>query len=250
MLAALVLAPPIAVHAQGSAPVLAAAGDDQSGDQSPDQDTTGTDTGDTGQAAAPAKVAPHDFASGVAALNGDNFDDKIGAVNFLSGLGDPRAVPVLQALAQDRLFARADGSLIYKDGDDFKDALTGAAVTGVKADDLSDVTVNNRLRGILQGVLGQMTLQSPDPALRIKAAQAIADQPTPSSIDDLTKALASEQDPAVREAMGKTLAMLDLRSADKARRLAAIEIFEGSSDPNVRGQLLRLLDAESRSRGP
>jgi urea transport system permease protein len=245
MLAALLLAPPIAVHAQGSTPVVAAAGDDQSGEQSPDQDTTGSDSGDTGQAAAPAKVAPHDFASGVAALNGDNFDDKIGAVNFLSGLGDPRAVPVLQALAQDRLFARTDGSLIYKDGDDFKDALTGAAVSGVKADDLSDVTVNNRLRGILQGVLGQMTLQSPDPALRIKAAQAIADQPTPSSIDDLTKALAGEQDAAVREAMSKTLAMLDLRSADKARRLAAIERLQGSSDPNVRGQLLRLLDAES-----
>jgi len=239
VLAGLLLAPPFATYAQTTAP----SSEDQSGEQPPDQDM-GTDTGDTGQAAAPAKVVPHDFASGVAALNGDTFDDKIAAVTFLSGLGDPRGVPVLQALAQDRLFARTDGSLIYKEGDAYKDALTGAAVTGVKPDDLSDVTVNNRLRGILQGVLGQLTLLSPDPQQRIKAAQAIADQPTPNSVGDLTKALAQEKDPAVREAMNKTLAVLDLRSPDKARRLAAIESLKESSDPSVRGQLLRLLDGE------
>ena len=49
----------------------------------------------------------------------------------------------------------------------------------------------------------------------------------------------------MREAMSKTLAMLDLRSPDKARRLAAVDRLKGSSDPNVRGQLLRLLDAET-----
>ena len=243
VLGALTFLPSIAAHADDSSSAPAAAGEDQSGDQPPDQDTT--DTGDAGQAAAPAKVTPHDLTSGVAALNSDSFDDKIGAVTFLSGLGDPRAVTVLQAFAQERLFARMDGSLIYKEGDGYKEALTGQPVTGVKPDDLSDVTVNNRLRGVLQGVLGQLTLQSPDAALRIKAAQAIADQPTPSSVADLTKALDKESDPAVREAMTKTLAMLDLRSPDKARRLAAIDRLKGSSDPNVRGQLLRLLDAET-----
>jgi urea transport system permease protein len=219
-------------------------GTEDQGNPSPDQDTSGTDTGDTAQPAAP-KVAPHDFASGVAALNSDSFDDKIGAVTFLSGLSDPRVVPVLQALAQDRLSARADGSLIYKDGDIYRDAMTGQPVRDVKPDDLSDVTENNRLRGVLQGVLGQLTLGSPDPALRIKGAQAIADQPTPSSIADLTKALANEHDPDVREAMTKTLAMLDLRSPDKAKRLAAVDRLKGSTDPNVRGQLLRLLANET-----
>jgi urea transport system permease protein len=245
LLGALALPPTITAYADDASPAPAAAGADQSGDQPPDQDTTGTDTGDNGQAAAPAKVAPHDFASGVAALNSDSFDDKIGAVTFLSALGDSRAVAVLQALAEERLSARTDGSLIYKEGDGFKDALTGRPLTGVKPDDLSDVTVNNRLRGVLQGVLGQLTLQSPDAALRIKAARAIADQPTPSSVADLTRALDKESDPAVREAMTKTLAMLDLRSPDKARRLAAIDRLKGSSDPNVRGQFLRLLDAET-----
>ena len=243
VLGALAVPLPFAAHADDSPSAPATAGADQSGDQPPDQDST--DTGDTGQAAAPAKVAPHDFASGVAALNSDSFDDKIGAVTFLSGLGGPRAVAVLQALAQDQLFARMDGSLIYKQGDGFKDAITGQPVAGVKPDDLSDVTVNNRLRGVLQGVLGQLTLQSPDAALRIKAAQAIADQPTPSSVADLTKALDKESDPAVREAMTKTLAMLDLRNPDKAQRLGAIERLKDSNDPNVRGQLLRLLDTET-----
>ncbi len=243
VLGALAFLPSIAAHAGNSSSAPAAVGEDQSGDQLPDQDTT--DTGDAGQGAAPAKVAPHDFASGVAGLNSDSFDDKIGAVTFLSGLGDPRAVAVLQALAGDRLSARMDGSLIYKEGDGFKDALTGQTALEVKPDDLSDVTVNNRLRGVLQGVLGQLTLQSPDAALRIKAAQAIADQPTPNSVADLTKALDNESDPAVREAMTKTLAVLDLRNPDKAQRLTAIGRLKASNDPNVRGQLLRLLDAET-----
>jgi hypothetical protein len=155
LLVALAVALPVAVRAQGAAQMPAAGTDaDQTGDQPPDQDTTGVDTGDTGQPAAPAKIVPHDLASGVAALNSDSFDDKIAAVNFLAALGDTHVVPVLQALAQDRLFARSDGSLIYKEGEGYKDALTGRAVSGIKADDLSDVTVNNRLRGILQGLLG------------------------------------------------------------------------------------------------
>ena len=244
VLATLVVAPALATRADDAVPASPGT-EDQSGDQPSDQDQTGMDAGDTGQAAAPAKIIPHDFPSGVAALNSDSFDDKIGAVNFLVGLGDARVVTVLQALAQERLFARMDGSLVYKEGDGYKDAVTGEAARDAKPDDLSEVTVNNRMRGILQGVLGQLTLGSPDPALRIKAAQAIADQPAPSSVTDLTAALDKERDPAVRDAMTRTLAVLDLRSPDKARRLAAIDRLKGSSDPNIRGQLLRLLDGES-----
>jgi urea transport system permease protein len=243
LLAALALTPPHAALAQDSS--TSPPGSDQSGDQTPDQDTTGTDTGDTGQAPAPVKAAPHDFASGVAALDSDTFDEKIAAVNFLSGLGDPRVVTVLQALDHDRLFARADGSIVMQEGNLYADAVSGKPISGINPDDLSVVVVNDRLRGILEGVLGQLTLQSPDAALRIQAAQAIAEQPTPNSIADLTNALKTETDPAVREAMTKTLALLDLGSPDKTRRLAAIAQLKGSSDPEVRGQLLRLLASEN-----
>jgi urea transport system permease protein len=199
--------------------------------------------------AAPA-AAPHDFASGVAALNGDSFDDKIAAVNFLGGLNDPRAVPVLQALANDALFATSDNAVVYKAGDQYRDAVTGKPVPVAKPDDLSEITINNRLRGVLQGVLGQLSLLSPDPALRIQAAQAIANQPTADSAKRLTAALAKETDASVREAMQATLSLIDLRSPDRARRLAAINALAGSTDPHVRGQLEALLanekDAELR----
>ena len=137
--------------------------------------------GDTGQAAAPAKVAPHDFASGVAALNADSFDDKIARGEFprrpqrsagRAGAAGAGRGPALRRIGR---FAGLQGWRRLQ-----RDAVTGKPVTGVKPDDLSDVTVNNRLRGVLQGVLGQLTLLSPDPALRITAAQAIADQPTPT----------------------------------------------------------------------
>ena len=240
VLVVLAFSAPLSVHAQDSA----AASDDQSAAGAQDQDTSGTENGEAGQAAQ-EEAAPHDFASGVAALNGDNFDTKIAAVNFLAGLSDPRVVPVLQALAAERLFVQMDGSLVIKRGNNYEDAVSGKPVSGVKPDDLSEVVINNRLRGILEGVLGQSALLSPDPEKRIAAAQAIAQQPTPNAIGDLTKALAKEANPAVRSAMDDSLAMLDLGSADKARRLAAIERLKGSNDPAVRGQLLRLLGKES-----
>ncbi len=201
--------------------------------------SSGTDNG-----AAIQTAAPHDFATGVAALNGDSFDDKIAAVNFLGGLNDPRAVPVLQALANDALFAASDNTVIYKVGDTYRDAMTGKAASVANPDDLSEITINNRLRGVLQGVLGQLSLLSPDSNLRIQAARAIATQPTADSEERLTAALAKESDPAVRQAMQATLSLIDLRSPDRARRLAAIDALSGSTDPNVRGQLQALLAGE------
>src|SRR5579862_1698947 len=194
-------------------------------------------------AAAPA-AALRDFASGVGALNGDSFDDKIAAVNFLGGLNDPRAVPVLQALANDALFVTSDNAIVLKSGDQYLDALTAKPVSIANPDDLSEITINNRLRGVLQGVLGQLSLLSPDPALRIEAAQAIANQPTADAADRLSAALAKETVASVRQAMQATLSLIDLRSTDRARRLVAIDALSGSTDPRVKGQLETLLTDE------
>ncbi len=230
------LTPVLALADDGGAPSAAASDDQQSGDAGnpPDAD----------QGAAQQSSPPHDFASAVAALNADSYDDKIAAVNFLGALNEPLAVPVLQALARDGLFAAADNSLVYKDGDAYRDAVTGKPVAVANPDDLSEVTINNRLRGVLQGVLGQLSLLSPDPKLRIEAAQAIATQPTADSAERLSAALAKETDPAVRQTMQATLSLIELRSPDRATRLAAINALSGSTDPNVRGQLQALLASE------
>lgn len=238
VLAAFAVLMPAASRADDATSTSGAVGDDAQ------PDNAGNPSDQPSDDATAAAAAPHDFASGVAALNGDTFDDKIAAVNFLGGLNDPRAVPVLQALANDGLFAASDNSLVLKDGALYRDAVTGQPVTVANPDDLSEVTINNRLRGVLQGVLGQLSLLSPDPKLRIQAAQAIATQPTADSAARLTAALAKETEPAVRQAIQATLALIDLRSPDRASRLAAINRLSGSTDPNVKGQLQALLVTE------
>ena len=53
-----------------------------------------------------------DFAAAVAGLGGDGFAAKEKAIVALGKLGDPRAVPILQALGDDRLRRAADGRIV------------------------------------------------------------------------------------------------------------------------------------------
>ncbi|MDR3439804.1 urea ABC transporter permease subunit UrtB [Telmatospirillum sp.] len=185
-----------------------------------------------------------DFESAVKALNGDSYDDKIAAIEALGALADGRAAPVLQAMLDGHLAALPDQSLVISENGAYRDALTGAILNDVKADDLSDITINNRVRGVLDGVLGQLSLKSPDPDARRKAAQAMADRRTPGAAEVLRAMLAGETDASVRSTVEAALGTLDLLSPDRSRRLAAIAILAGSSDPNVKGQLERLQDGE------
>jgi urea transport system permease protein len=190
-------------------------------------------------------AAPPDYQTAVAALNGDTYDDKIAAVQALGTLGDGRAIPVLKAMLDGRLSATSDGAVIYAQSDVYIDAATGKPVARVETADLSDITVNNRVRGVIEGVLGELSLRDPDPAARRQAAQAIADQRTAAAADKLRKALAQESDAKVRRAMQTALATFDLEDADRAKRLAAIAILADSTDPGIGGLLARQLDRET-----
>src|ERR1044071_7667062 len=50
-----------------------------------------------------------DLASAVAGLGGDSFAAKEKAIGALGKLGDPRAVPILKALSEDRLRKTPEG---------------------------------------------------------------------------------------------------------------------------------------------
>ncbi len=219
--------------------------DDQSGDAfSQGGVVKEGDDADAAKSAPAAPVAISDFASAVKALNTDDTEQKIKAVQFLGGAGDARAVPLLQALANDGLFVTKDGALVYAAGAGYRDALTGSEAAGLKSDGLTEIGANNRLRGIIQGVVGQLGLFGPDPSARRKAVQAIVSQPTPEGAAMLRQALAKETDPGAKAAIEVALSQFDLADADPAKRLAAVQALAGSNDPNVKGLLQHLLSAE------
>jgi len=190
-------------------------------------------------AAAPARA--DDLAGAVAGLGGDSFAAKEKAVVALGKLGDPRAVPILKALSEDRLRKAPDGRVVILNtiGGTTKlsDAATGQEVSDLGPDSLDRIIVNNRLRNAIDGALGALTLFSPDRNARLAAAQDALRRPSPDSVALLEKALAAEQDSEIRGAMQRSLSAARLMAGSKEERLAAIRALGTATDPQVKNLL-------------
>jgi urea transport system permease protein len=182
-----------------------------------------------------------DFAALVGGLAEGSFADKEKAVMGLGGLGDPRAIPIFQALSDGRLFKSADGRVVVSvtagGTTRLRDAITGEDIAGIEPDRLSRIIVNNRLRGAIEGALGALTLFSTDPASRLAAAQDALRHPSAAEAALLEKAIAVEKDPEIRAAMQQSLAAARLVSGSKEERLAAVRTLGTTTDPQIRNLL-------------
>ena len=182
-----------------------------------------------------------DFAALVGNLAGDSFAEKETAVIALGELGDPRAVPVFQALSDGRLLKSADGHVVISVTNGgttrVRDAVTGDDIAGVDPDNFGRIIVNNRLRGAIEGALGALTLFSTDPAARLSAAQHALRHSSAAEAALLEKAIAAEKDPEIRAAMQQSLAAARLVSGSKEERLAAVRALGTTTDPQIRNLL-------------
>src|SRR6266481_1762070 len=99
--------------------------------------------------ASSALVLANDFAALVGGLAGDSFAEKERSVAALGALGDPRAIAILQALADGRLFIGDDRRAVVTTTEGgttkFRDAVTGADIASPGQPSFSRVIVNNRL---------------------------------------------------------------------------------------------------------
>lgn len=203
-----------------------------------------------GAAAAVAPEKPLDFAGAVNALNADGFAEKGKAIERLTALGDARAVPVLQALADGRLFTRkSDGVLVIGDraGNEVRLTLATTLEPGgtVAPATLEPVFVNNNLRNTLRQSVGRLGLLNSDPAARRRAADALIGGATADAVGLLREALAKETDAGVKRTMALALAAAEAADPDKAKRLAAVELLGGSTDMRVRSILQNRMGAEN-----
>jgi urea transport system permease protein len=193
--------------------------------------------------ATPVSAKADDFAALVENFAGESFAEKEKAVIGLGGLGDPRAVPVFQALSDGRLLRSADGRVVISVTNGgttrVRDAVTGDDIPGVDPDSFGRIIVNNRLRGAIEGALGALTLFSTDPVARLTAAQDALRHPSAAEAALLEKAIAAEKDPEIHAAMQQSLAAARLVSGTKEERLAAVRALGTTTDPQIRN----LLDA-------
>jgi urea transport system permease protein len=186
-----------------------------------------------GSATALAPEIVRDLAFG----DGDVRDKAIAA---LVASGDARALPVLEAWRDGA--ARRDSSerVLLVDGDAAIDAASGAAVTPVPSD-LDEVILNNRLRRELDGAINALRLASPDRAVRIAAAKALAGDADAMALPAIKAALARERDPDIKASLTLTGASIQLASSDRDTRLAAIKALSDSDMATTRSLLQALL---------
>jgi urea transport system permease protein len=136
--------------------------------------------------------------------HGDN-DQKVEAIGALVAEADPRAIEVLTRFAAGEV--EVDGSKV-------------------------EVMINNRLRSAVADALAALRLLAPERNLRLAAAKELATGADASMLPLVKKALEKETDAQIRPLLELVAASMEMKSGDRAQRLAAIRMLGESTSPN------------------
>ncbi|WP_119270206.1 urea ABC transporter permease subunit UrtB [Taklimakanibacter deserti] len=189
-----------------------------------------------------------DLAVEIKGLDTASFPQKEKAIAAIAGTGDMRVAAVLTALNDNKLLIRkSDRLVVIAEGNVIENAATGEELGEAQATDLDKIAINNKIRRQLKVILGNLTLFSDDPAVRLKAAHDIFRSRDLSAMQPLKDALAKEQDPRVKLVLEQVMAALTLVSdAPEAEKLAAVTIVKARGDQDA----LSLLASVAAGSGP
>jgi len=208
-----------------------------------------------------AAAAEEELRPLIDALAAEDFEARTEAVNALAAAGDPRVVPVLEALADGNLYVRRGsdepGRVVAGERQgmrayDLADPLTGEALGEVGRREVSSIAVNNALRSTIDAAIAGLTLLSPDPATRRAAARDLQARGDPSALPLLERAIDEEKVADIRTLMELARASLILQSAaplsevGESEKIAAIETVAARGG----GDAVRLLSALVDSASP
>jgi urea transport system permease protein len=167
----------------------------------------------------------------------DKFPQSEKAVSELAAEAPPQAAAILDALGDNRLLIDPSDHLVaYKTtAGAILNAKTGAPVEGVEPEAFKKVRVNNALRNAIQGAMGSLTLASPDPEKRLKAAQDVFTTRDAKALPTLQAQLAKENDPRVTAALKLAQAAIFATSdsASVPDRQSAIATLKARGDQDA-----------------
>jgi len=177
----------------------------------------------------------------LAALPSAGYAEKQALIRQMVELHDPHVRPVLDAMLQGRLYARAGDSKVFiVAGDEMlklTDPLTGGAAGSAAPEELGKIGVNNQLRKALRVALAQFDLSSADVATRLGAVREILRAVDAESIALLQERLKAESNTAVKREIRAGLALADLDADDAKTRLAAVNTLAESLNVDVYNRL-------------
>ncbi|MEM0922746.1 MAG: urea ABC transporter permease subunit UrtB, partial [Pseudomonadota bacterium] len=186
----------------------------------------------------------------VAQLPEGKFDERAEVIDKIATTGDPRAVPLLEALSEGELqqMKKTDAIVrVVREGKIFTafDPLTGAEIGEIGRRDARKIRVNNRLRRQISNAVAVMTLQAPDREVRLEAAAQAFKSGDPGKLPALRAALELEEDAEVRSAFEDAVAAATLGSdAGEAEKIAALELLAGRADQQALSLVTRAAEGE------
>ena len=168
-------------------------------------------------------------------------DDRIEAMSQAVPQGDAALRAFLEAVLADGVKVH-DGRVYVLRGDAY--VLAGTDETAEPPDEAEDVVNNNRMRGELEAAIAALSLLADDRATRAAAIDALRGRPDAARLPLVERAIASEQDPRLREGLLRLQDMMRLWAADRTLRLDAARALANSADPAIRASLLQRLAEE------
>ncbi|MFZ6749796.1 urea ABC transporter permease subunit UrtB [Undibacterium sp. Ren11W] len=173
-------------------------------------------------------------------LTGDDPDARIAAVAKIAALASPEAQQVLNALKNDSAYSTPDGEfLIVADGKAFH-PLSGQ--TSETPDGIDGVTVNNRLRAVVDGALSGFKLLSPERTVRLSAALELQKSAAIEQIPLIKIAISKEPDDEILAILRMVMASANLQSPDAAIRRQAAHALAETNNANLKPVLQAMLE--------
>jgi len=187
------------------------------------------------------------YESALAGFTTDSFADTDAAVGAVAASGSPLALQVIDTLQAGRLMFNAEAKKVYlrEASGAILDAATGQAASGVSADSLKPVRVNNRVRRAIEAAVGSLTLLSPDPGKRLEAARAVFKSRETSALKTLNAAIDKETDSRVKQALieARAAAIISSPDASPSEKIDAIAVIRDRGDQDARGLLASIPDS-------
>lgn len=172
-------------------------------------------------------------------LAGDDPDARIAAVTQIAALANEDARKILNAINNDALYATPAGDVyIIEDTEAFNPATDK---TGPAPDDAEGITVNNRLRGVVESALSGLQLFSQDRKARLTAATDLLKTADPEQIPLINKALEKESDPVIKELLQQVVATANLHAPDATTRQAAVKTLASTTNASLKPLLEQML---------
>jgi len=163
---------------------------------------------------------------------------------------DMRSLALLQALQDSKLFElKSESKLVIgqesETGYRLTDPLSGESLAEVERGAVGKINLNNKLRGNIRKIVGQLQLNAADPGLRLAAVKAMNKDIDAKAVELLRSHLGDEPDQQVQQAIQQVLLLQDLNSTDKTLRIKAIDALKDHDSQDVVNSLQAIIETDA-----